>query len=56
MNRGLRLLIVDDQTLMREGLKTILSLEADFEVVGTAEDCLAALDFIPREQVDVVLM
>jgi len=33
----LKVLIADDQTLMRDGLKTILELEDDIEVVGTAE-------------------
>lgn len=56
MTNRLRLLIVDDQTLMREGLKTILSLEEGFDVVGTAEDGVAALDFLSRERVDLVLM
>lgn len=56
MNERLKLLIVDDQTLMREGLRTILALEEDFCVAGTAEDGLVALDFLSREPVDLVLM
>ena len=33
-----RLLICEDQTLMREGLHTVLALEPGFEVVGEASD------------------
>lgn len=32
------IMIVDDQSLMSEGLQAILSLEEDFEVVATAEN------------------
>jgi len=51
-----RLLIVEDQTLMRQGLKTILDLEPGLEVIATAGDgesgVRAALDLRP----DVILM
>lgn len=43
----IRLLVVDDQLLVRQGIAALLQLEADFEVVGEAadgEDCLARLD------------
>jgi DNA-binding NarL/FixJ family response regulator len=56
MTERLKLLIVDDQTLMREGLRTILSLEEDFEVAGIAEDGVAALQQLSQERVDLVLM
>ena len=36
--RPIRLLICEDQTLMREGLHTVLTLEPGFEVVGEALD------------------
>ena len=39
----IRLLIADDQTLMRDGLKTIFDLEEDIDVVGTAENYREAL-------------
>jgi DNA-binding NarL/FixJ family response regulator len=52
----IRILLVEDQTLMRQGLKTILSLEPGLEVVGEAADGEAgirqALDLRP----DVILM
>lgn len=51
-----RILIVDDQRLMREGLRTLLELEGDLEVAGEAEDGLAALDQYEAVRPDVVLM
>lgn len=52
----IRLLIVDDQRLMREGLRTILELEEDFAVVGVAADGREALDMCLADPPDVVLM
>lgn len=54
--RRIRLLIADDQTLMRDGLKTIFDLEEDIDVVGTAENGEQALDMTERLKPDVVLM
>ncbi len=51
-----RILIVDDQTLMRDGLKTILELEKDFEIVGCATDGLDAFEKVAVLKPDVVLM
>ena len=56
--RGARMkvLIVDDQTLIREGLVTICERLNDVEVVGTAADGEAALTAVADLQPDVVLM
>lgn len=51
-----RILLVDDQRLMREGLRTLLELEQDFEIVGEAADGQAALDAYALIKPDVVLM
>jgi DNA-binding NarL/FixJ family response regulator len=51
-----RVLIVDDQTVVREGLAAILSTDAEIEVVGLAADGREALDLVPEAQPDVVLM
>ena len=61
MAQRIRVLIVDDQTLVREGFRKLLELEPDFEVVGTASDGEAALALVERlrEQAtppDVILM
>jgi DNA-binding NarL/FixJ family response regulator len=52
----IHLLLVDDQRLMREGLRTLLELESDFEIVGEAGDGQAALEAYAAFQPDVVLM
>jgi len=48
MAEHIRILIVDDQTLVREGFRKLLELEPDFEVVGTAGDGEAALATVER--------
>lgn len=52
----IRVMLVDDQRLMREGLRTILELEDDLQVAAEAEDGLAALEAYASVQPDVVLM
>lgn len=52
----IKVMITDDQRLMREGLKTILDLEEDLTVVGLAENGKDALDKITDAQPDVLLM
>jgi DNA-binding NarL/FixJ family response regulator len=53
---GLRVLVVDDQQIVREGLATILDLLPDVSVVGTAGDGAEALELVTRRRPDVVLM
>ena len=52
----IRIMIVDDQRLMREGLRTLLELEGDLEIAAEAEDGQAALDQYEAIHPDVVLM
>lgn len=52
----IRLLLVDDQALICQGLKAMLSLEADLQVVGTAENGAEAVQQVAALQPDVVLM
>lgn len=52
----IKVMIVDDQRLMREGLKTILELENDIRVVQLAENGQDALLKIGQEEPDVILM
>ena len=52
----IKLLIVDDEKLIREGLKVMLSLFSDIEVVGLCENGYKALEFCKENSVDVVLM
>jgi len=52
----IRVLLAEDQTLMREGLKTILDLEEGFAVVGEASDGQEAVERALALRPDVVLM
>ncbi|MEA4908701.1 MAG: response regulator transcription factor [Anaerolineaceae bacterium] len=53
---NIRILIVDDQRLMRDGLRTLFELEDGLEVVGEAEDGATALQKYASLLPDVVLM
>lgn len=52
----IRVLICDDQDIVRQGLEVILSKASNIEVVGAAEDGAEALELIPQTQPDIVLM
>ncbi len=52
----IRVVIVDDQALVRMGLRTLLGAEGDMELVGEAADGRAGLTVIRQELPDVVLM
>lgn len=52
----IRVVLADDQTLMREGLRQLLDLTDDIRVVAEAADGLAAVEVITRAAPDVVLL
>jgi DNA-binding NarL/FixJ family response regulator len=52
----IRILLVDDQTMFRQGMKVLLSSQPDFEIVGEAVDGEEALHQAARLHPDVVLM
>ncbi|PLZ99392.1 DNA-binding response regulator [Fischerella thermalis CCMEE 5268] len=52
----IRLLLVDDQTLIRDGIRAMLNLEPDLEVVGTADNGESAIAQVKALQPDIVLM
>lgn len=52
----LRLVLADDQALVRRGLRMILESEADLEVVGEAEDGLEAIAAVTELRPDIVLV
>jgi len=54
--KPIRILLAEDQTLMRQGLKTILELENGFEVVGEAEDGKVAVKLALQLRPDIILM
>jgi DNA-binding NarL/FixJ family response regulator len=51
-----RILVVDDHTIVRQGLRSILDLEPDFTVVGEAADAEQAVVQTERLRPDVVLL
>lgn len=52
----IKILIVDDEKLIREGLKIMLSTFDDIDVIGTAENGYKALEICKSKEIDVVLM
>jgi DNA-binding NarL/FixJ family response regulator len=53
---AIRILIVDDHPVVRDGLRGIFAGDTEFDVVGEAADGAEALALVARHQVDVVLM
>ena len=52
----IRLLLVDDQELVYQGMRVLLDLESDLEVVGVADNGRVAIEQVKALQPDVVLM
>lgn len=52
----MKILLCDDQAVIRDGLELLLSLEKDFQVVGAAQDGAEALELTAQKQPDLVLM
>jgi DNA-binding NarL/FixJ family response regulator len=56
MSQPIRLLIVDDHTIVRQGLRSILELEPGIEVIAEASDGEGALEAVERHRPDIVLL
>jgi two-component system NarL family response regulator len=54
--RELKLLIVDDHAIFREGLRALLDMEEDFDVIGEASEGQEALAMVVEEPPDVILL
>lgn len=52
----MKILICDDQAVVRDGLELLLKLESDVEVVGSASDGAEAIELTARKSPDLVLM
>ena len=52
----IRVVLVDDQTLVRQGVRGLLELVPDIEVVGEASDGEEALEKVPELKPDVLLL
>ncbi len=55
-DRAIRVLLADDHTIVRQGLKLILAAQPDFEVVGEASNGREAADLAEKLRPDIVLM
>ena len=55
-DRVIKILLVDDHTIVRQGLKLILSAQADLQVIGEAANGREAIDLAEKLQPDMVLM
>ena len=56
MSDGIRVFLVDDQALVRAGLKLVIDSQSDMAVVGEAGDGREALEALAVTTTDVVLM
>jgi DNA-binding NarL/FixJ family response regulator len=56
MARKLRLVLIDDHTLFREGLRTILATEDDLEVVADADSAEDVVELVWQTRPDLVLL
>ncbi|QTH42304.1 response regulator transcription factor [Cohnella sp. LGH] len=54
--RTIKVLLADDHQLFREGLKRILNMESDLEVIGECGDGIQVLEFCNQAKPDVVLL
>ena len=52
----MKIVICDDQAIMRDGLEMLLNLEKDIQVVGLAQDGAEAVEQVAQHQPDLVLM
>ncbi|GAF64956.1 putative response regulator [Bacillus sp. TS-2] len=53
---NIRIVLIDDHQLFREGVKRILAMESDFEIVADGEDGSQAIELVEEYNPDVILM
>ncbi|MET3289045.1 UNVERIFIED_CONTAM: DNA-binding NarL/FixJ family response regulator [Brevibacillus sp. OAP136] len=54
--RKIRVVLVDDQTMIRQGLGYVIKMQPEMEVVGEASDGLEAIELVAKVKPDVILM
>ncbi|HRE39754.1 MAG TPA: response regulator transcription factor [Ignavibacteria bacterium] len=52
----IKILIVDDHQMIREGVKKILKSEPDIQILGEAKNGVEAIDFVSKNQIDLVIL
>ena len=53
---SIKILLAEDQVIMREGLRSLLEQQTDIEVVGQAEDGKAAIELAQKLNPDIIIM
>ena len=56
MKAKVRTLLAEDHTILREGLRALLSADPDFEIIGEAADGREAVRFVEKQIPDLILM
>ncbi|WP_248924425.1 response regulator transcription factor [Paenibacillus hamazuiensis] len=56
MSKKIKIVVADDQTLLRDALQTIINMEHDMDVVGTAENGEQTIELVREHRPDLVLM
>ncbi len=56
MQKPYRIVIAEDYTILREGLRALVTSNSDFDVVGEAEDGLEAIRCVVKHEPDLVMM
>jgi DNA-binding NarL/FixJ family response regulator len=55
-SKEIKVLVVDDQSLVREGIASLLAIQPGINILGTAENGQEAVQFVQHNQPDVILM
>ena len=56
MKSKVRIFLVEDHTILREGLRALLTAEPNFEIIGEAADGREAVRFVEKQVPDLILM
>ena len=56
MTEKIRIVLIDDHTLFRSGIKALLARQENYEVVGEAADGLSGVKLVSQLEPDVVLL
>src|SRR5512140_2961119 len=54
--KKIRILVVEDQTVVRDGIVAILSCQPDMEIVGEAENGIRAMELARKQRPEVVIL